>query len=246
MAKCAISCRRWIAFHRLVLASQCGALSFQHPHSNRRVFLNTGVMASHRDCKAYGRGRWWLISGICSNSDSWRPTSPPLIRAACSVMDITQPLSEGEGLAGVMSHGPMRPSPKTQLLQFARRNCYHFRRGQRINMPSRKTTVHSASGVLSYQAKTSTGLPSCTTDLSSGREPVTLAGWLVSLEKKNWRGMQPNLKSLTDCWIALSWWFRHCVMSSTDRLGHPKQGDKTDWWMWNWAAGEHRYEQHTR
>lgn len=148
LATCSISCRRLIAFHRLVLACQCEALSFHCPHTNGTVFLNTGVMASHRACKAYGRGRWWLISGICSNSDSWHPTSQPLIRTACSVMDITQPLSEGVGLTGEMSHDPMRLSPKTQLLPLSRKNCYHFRRGQRINMPSRKTTARPASGVL--------------------------------------------------------------------------------------------------
>lgn len=104
----------WMTFHRLVLGCQCEALSLQHPHTNGRVFLNTGVMASHRDCKAYGRGRWWLISGICSNSDSWHPTSPPLIRAACGVMDITRPVSEGEGFTGEMSHTPTRASPKPQ------------------------------------------------------------------------------------------------------------------------------------
>lgn len=118
---------RWMAFHRLVLAWQCEALSFHGPHADGRVFLNTGVMASHGACKAYGRGRWWLISGICSNSDSWCPTSPPLIRAACSVMDIAQPLSEGEGITVEMIHSLKRASPKTQLLQFARGNCYHFR-----------------------------------------------------------------------------------------------------------------------
>lgn len=100
LATCSISCRRLTAFHRLVLACQCEALSFHCPHTNGTVFLNTGVMASHRACEAYGRGRWWLISGICSNSDSWHPTSQPLIRTACSVMDITQPLSEGVGLTG--------------------------------------------------------------------------------------------------------------------------------------------------
>ena len=150
MAKCSISSRRWIAFHRLLLACRCEALSFHLPHTYGRVFLNTGVMASHRARKAYGGGRWWLISGICSNSDSWHPTSPPLIRAACGVMDIPQLLFEGEGLAGEMSHGPMRPSPKTQLLSIARWSCYLSRRGQGINMPSfrKKTTVLPASGVL--------------------------------------------------------------------------------------------------
>lgn len=146
--KCSFSCWRWMAFHRLLLAWQCEALSFHRPHTDGKVFLNTGVMASHRACKAYGLGRWWLISGICSNSDSWCPTSPPLIRATYGVMDIAQPLSEGEGLTVEMSHSPTRASPKTQLLQFARRNCYHFRKGQRINMPSRETTAHLASGVL--------------------------------------------------------------------------------------------------
>ena len=142
MAKCSISCWRRIAFHRLLLACQREALSFHRPHTDGRVFLNTGVMASHRACKAYGRGRWWLISGICSNSDSWRPTSPPLIRGACSVMDITQPLSEGEGpLKGNEPRVPWDPHLRPNFFPPAGRNCYHFRRGQRINMPCRKTTA---------------------------------------------------------------------------------------------------------
>lgn len=139
--------------------------------------------------------RWWPISGICSSSDSWYPTSLPLITAAWVWW--TESLS-GEDTTREMSHGPMTPPPKAQILPLTNENYFHFRRGQRTNMPPGKTTVHPVSGVLWRQGRASTGPPSCTTDLGKN---VVLAGWLDLLRKRSQGGRQRNLKGQANCWI---------------------------------------------
>lgn len=74
VAKYSISHQRWMAFHRLVLASQCEA-SFHRPHTNERVFLNTGVVASHWSLRGIWLGKmmadfwdllqqWQLVSYV--------------------------------------------------------------------------------------------------------------------------------------------------------------------------------------
>lgn len=52
MAGCTISSR-----NRLPWATSGTAPSFHCPHTNGEVFLNSGVVASHRAREAYGRGR---------------------------------------------------------------------------------------------------------------------------------------------------------------------------------------------
>lgn len=115
-----------ITYH-LPWATSGTAPSFHCPHTNGEVFLNSGVVASHRAREAYGRGRWWLISGIGSNSDSWYPTSQPLIRTARSVMDVAQPLSEDGGPAG--GNKPRSQETVTQVHFFF---SFHFQEGSVI------------------------------------------------------------------------------------------------------------------
>lgn len=80
-AKRSILRPRRTGFHKLRLALWWEAPSFHLPLTDWEVFLNTGVMQS-QSSQGIWLGRWWPISGNCSSSDSWRPTSPPLITAA--------------------------------------------------------------------------------------------------------------------------------------------------------------------
>jgi len=135
---------------------------------------------------------------------------------------------------GEMSHGPLRLSTTSSV-------CHKEmfgRTGQRIQIPSRKTTVHRASGVLLYLAKASTGLPSCTTHWKETCH-ITWFHWKEKQERHATKCTTPHWLLEHSIVVILAL----CSAFYIDFVTQ-KEVDKTDWWMW--AAGDIRHKQNTR
>lgn len=86
--------------------------------------------------------RWWPISGNCSSSDSWCPTSPPSTTAAW-VWRTPRSISRARTSQGKWATVQWGYLLILKAFNLPSENSFHFRRGQRINMPPRKKQPHS-------------------------------------------------------------------------------------------------------
>lgn len=167
-----------------------------------RVFLNIGVMASHRACRHMAEEDDGRFLGLAPT------TTVGVLRHQLwlgqHAMWLTNTaLSEGNGLTGKISHGPIRLTPSIQPLTFTTRNCYHLRKGHCTNMLPSIRCALMPSGVCLRAQQT------CMATNTSLGHKDNLLYWLVELYQCR-RGVETHMTKCKKVWLV-----DHCIMMNS-------------------------------